>query len=328
MGLVCGEGVVDNGVIRVGGAAGVRQGGNLDGRDVFVLNIPNVLQSAGGPVGRTNFQVFHVTFEARVISNVTGVTVVGRNQRHEAIEPHGRVGSRRFGEQGAARDVDGDLAGFTTVREGCAHPINRCSSANLDENSYSCGAGNDSGGVTGCNDNGDIGVVTMNNVGAIGRDVRQEVLTPDLGEPTITSVSQTNIKMMVQGAAFRTDAEADIANTAAVAIGHAASGQRDSAGCTLIGGIIEGPGVIVCAGNRFQIASNIGGEGGLFVCCPKTFGFEHVAADYSGRIVGTGHNICDSCRRIDVVAQDEHFLGDVCHNRISFLSIDLMWPHQ
>lgn len=319
MGLVCGEGVVDDGVICVEGAAGVCQSGDLNSRDVFVLNIPYVLQIACGPVGRTNLQVFHVTFKTGVISSVAGVAVVSGDQRHEAIETHRGIGSRRGGEQSAAGNVDGDLAGFAAVREGCAHPINRSGSANLNENSYSRVAGNDGGGVAGCNDNGDIGIVTMNNVGAVGSNIRQEVLTPDLGEPTVTSVSQTNIKMVIQRTAFRTDTEADIANTATIAVSHAALGQRDGAGCTLVGGVIEGTGVIVCAGNRFQIASNIGREGSLFVCGIQALGLEHVAANYSRGAGSTIHYVCDSLRGIDVGACDQHVSSNICHSFISFI---------
>lgn len=165
--------MVDNRVIHVRHTARVRQSGNLDRRDILVLNVPSMLEMGRTPAIGTDLKVLHKAFHSGVVMNITGIAVASGNQGHETVEPGGGICCGIIWEQCAPRHIDCNFSGLATVRESCTHPLHGAGPANFNEHGNGGSAGNDHMGITGSNCHGNISVAAVDQVGFIsGRTAR------------------------------------------------------------------------------------------------------------------------------------------------------------
>lgn len=218
--------MIDNRMIHVRYTVRVRQSRNADCGDVLVLDISNMLEVGRTPAAGADLKVLYKAFHFRVVTNITGIAVVGGNQGHETVGPGVRICCGVIWEQRAPRHIDCDFTNLATVRESCTHPVHGTGPANFNEHGNDGSAGDDHTGITGSNRYRNISVAAVDQVGFI-RDRAAEVplcqKIPPLhtGIPTIASIGQADVKVMIQGASLGNNAKGNAGNSATVTVSHA-----------------------------------------------------------------------------------------------------------
>ena len=198
-----------------------------------------MLQVRSSPLGRSQLQIFHPTFQARMVVKIVCIVITCGNEGHKAVKSNGRICGGRSLKECSARNIDCDFSSLSAVGKCCTHPINCRGTANFHKDGHRGITGNDYIGITECDGNRDISIITVNDVRTRRANILQKAFPPNIRIPSIPLVSQPHIKVKIFTSAFCTNTKRDIANTTSIPIFHAAFGKRNCAGCTLIGSRIK-----------------------------------------------------------------------------------------